>query len=169
MLDILNIFKHLMDLLKKDQNPTEVGLAIAFGFVMAFQPVSLLSVVIFVIFFVIKVNKAAGFLSLFLFKIIAVAVEPAVVPLGAFVLMDIPFLVPLWAKLRNIPIVPQTKFYNTAVMGGFLVGIIGFLPMFLGGKKAYIFYRDKVRDKIPFLRPKKKTGSVVSVTAGGAR
>lgn len=169
MLDIFNIFKHLMDLLKKDQDPTQVGLAVAFGFLMAFQPPTILSVLIFMIFFVIKVNKAAGFLSLFLFKIIAVAVEPLVVPFGAFVLMDVSFLVPLWTKLRNIPIVPHTKFYNTAVMGGLLVGIIGFIPMFIGAKKAYVFYRDNIREKIPFLRSKKKTGSVVSVIAGGAR
>ncbi|MBI4978387.1 MAG: TIGR03546 family protein [Spirochaetes bacterium] len=152
----LKIFTTILDLLKKDQNPTQVGLGVAFGLVMAFQPMTLLWVIIFMIFFVIKVNKASGFLSLFLFKIIAVCAEPLVVQAGAFVLEGIPALRPLWAQLRSTPFIPLTKFYNTAVMGGLVVGIVLFFPSFLFGKWAYAFYKDNLKEKIPFLKKSKK-------------
>lgn len=169
---MLKIILKVVKFLKDDANPHEVGLAFMYGFILGFQPFSLLSVVIFIIFFVTKTNKAAGFLGLAFFKLIAVLVEPAAVGLGAFFL-TMNALEPFWTALRNIPIVPLTKFYNTAMLGGTLFGLVGFFPAYLISKKLYIQYKDKIKERVVFLRSKKKKKKGASVesetTLGGGQ
>lgn len=145
---ILDFLSELGDFLKEDAKPVQVGLGFAFGFLMAFQPFSLLSIIFFLIFFVIKINKAAGFFGLALFKPLALLVEPLAVMLGALLLEDSEALLPLWTALRNTPVVPFTRFYNTAVMGGLVIGIVGFVPVVLIFRQLTIVYNDKLREKI---------------------
>lgn len=145
---ILDFFSELGSFLKEDAKPVQVGLGFAFGFLMAFQPFSLLSIIFFLIFFIIKINKAAGFFGLALFKVLALLVEPLAVMLGALLLEDTAFLLPLWTSLRNMPIVPLTRFYNTAVMGGLVIGVLGFVPVVLIFKQLTVIYNEKYREKI---------------------
>ncbi|HOJ63923.1 MAG TPA: TIGR03546 family protein [Spirochaetota bacterium] len=144
---IIKIISNFFKLLTEDAKPYQVGLGFAFGFLLGFQPATLLSFILFLIFWIIKVNKAAGILGLIIFKIIALIIEPLIVPIGSLFLEGIPALTPLWTKLRSLPIVPFTRFYNTAVMGGFIIGIVGFVPVFLGFRILYIYYKENLREK----------------------
>ncbi len=144
----LKIISNFLKLLTEDAKPYQVGLGFAFGFLLGFQPFTLLSFIIFLIFWVIKVNKASGILALVLFKIVAIIVEPLIVPIGSFVLEGIPALIPFWTMLRSMPIVPFTRFYNTSVMGGLIVGLIGFVPVFILFRNFYQYYKEKLQKKL---------------------
>ena len=145
---IIKLLSNFFKLFTKDNNPTQVGLGFAMGFLISFQPFTLLSVIFFFIFWIFKVNKTAGFISFFIFKFIAFLIEPLVVPIGSLLLEGIPSLEPFWTSLRSAPIVPYTEFYNTSVMGGLIVGIVGFIPVTLIFRKLYIIYKEKYREKI---------------------
>lgn len=153
---LLKPIKAILRFLRLDANPHYVGIATMFGFLIGFQPFSLYSVLLFIIFFIIKSDKSAWILSFLFFKIIANLIEPGISAVGSAFLEHIPALIPIWTALRNIPIVPLTKFYNTVAMGGFVIGIVFAVPMYFFGKWFYTFYNTHIRSRFKILQGKTK-------------
>ena len=53
-----------------------------------------------------------------------------------------------FTELYNMPIVPWTSFNNTVVMGGIILSIILFLPLYFLSLKIVSYYNIKLKDKI---------------------
>lgn len=141
---MIKIISNFVNFFTQDANPHQVALGFAMGFFMSIQPVSLISVIFFCFFFVIKVNKTAGFISMFIFGVFSIIIEPIIVILGAFILIDLEFLHNFWITLRNIPFIQVTRFYNTAVMGGFITGLLLFFPVYFLTKLVYNKYKKYI-------------------------
>lgn len=134
--------------LNSNSRPGEIGAGIAFGFLLALLQGSwAFRILVLVLTFFLKINKAAMLLSLLLFVPMAILLSPLLNPLGAFIL-TLPVLHDFFTYLYNLPLLPYTRFNNTLVMGGLAAGILLWPLVFFAGRRLVIGYRARIRDKI---------------------
>jgi uncharacterized protein (TIGR03546 family) len=65
-----------------------------------------------------------------------------------FAILTVPSLGDFFTRLFNTPFFFLTKYYNSIVMGGLVVGLVMFVPIYFLAKYLVDIYRDKVREKI---------------------
>lgn len=144
----LAILRQFIIGLLKENNPSQIGLGIAFGFVIGIIPKNNLTAqLIFIITMMTKANVPFAILSIFLFSSISFIFDKITDPVGYFILTQ-NSLADFFTKLYNMPIVPWTDFNNTVVLGGLVLGVLLFYPVYLLGRKFGIFYNERFRDKI---------------------
>ncbi len=145
---MISFIAKLIVALNSNSRPSELASGIAFGFLLALIPGSnLLWIGIFVITFFLKHNIAAMLLSMGLFKLFISVFDPFLDQIGWFVL-NIPQLNNFFTALNNIPLIPYSNFNNSMVMGGFIVGIILWLPVFFLCIFLVKIYRVKIAYRI---------------------
>jgi uncharacterized protein (TIGR03546 family) len=134
--------------LNNNSRPGEMASAIAFGFWLALIPGgNLLWIFLFIIAFLLKHNTGAFLFSLAIFRLLAPFFDHILDNAGFFVL-QLPVLQGFYTDLYNIPLVPYSNFNNSIVMGGFLLGLISWLPLFLLFLFLVKLYRKKVAPKV---------------------
>lgn len=145
---ILKQIFSLLKLLNSDTGENQIAMGIAMGLILGFSPVfSLQTVLVFICLFFFRIQMGAAFVSAFFFALIAYIFDPLCNSLGQVVL-ELEFLKGFYTTLYNMPIVPFTKFYNSIVMGSFVVALILFPFVFLGSKILIKKYRKTVVEKI---------------------
>lgn len=108
--------------------PGEVAAGIALGLLAALVPAgNLVWLALLLLVFFVKVNQAIFFVSMAVFKLLAGFLDPALDAVGWEVLRY-PALQDAFVTMANTPIVPWTRFNDTLVMGGFVVGLLALLP-----------------------------------------
>jgi uncharacterized protein (TIGR03546 family) len=138
----------LLAALNSNTRPGEIAGGVSFGFLLALQPgYTVFRIVLFILTFFLKVNLAAVLLFLFLFSIITPLLDGILDSLGGFIL-TLPALQSFFTSLYNIPLVPYTRFNNTIVMGGLVLGILLWLPIYVAGNRLIGLYRTTLRDRI---------------------
>jgi uncharacterized protein (TIGR03546 family) len=100
-----------------------------------------------VVAFLLKVHFPSALLALFLGSFVAPLLDPLLDIAGGWVLTR-PFLRTLWASLYAIPFVPWTRFNNTVVMGGLLVGLLLSVPVYVLARRGIHLYRERWRERI---------------------
>jgi uncharacterized protein (TIGR03546 family) len=149
MLIIAKLIRNILSALNSEESPNQVAVGFAYGALIGLLPLKgLLPPVLVFLSFLININLGMVALGTLLFKVIAFAVDPVANHLGYTLLTQIAALRPFWTRLYNMPIVPYTRFNNTIVLGSFVIGVIGMIPLFFFAKWAVLQYRAKVRDKI---------------------
>jgi uncharacterized protein (TIGR03546 family) len=134
--------------LNSNQRPGEIAGAAAFAFMLALMPSSnLLWMALFTLTFFLKINNAFMVVLLALFKIVAPLFDPLLHQVG-YAVLTIPNLKGFYASLYNTPLMPFTKFNNTIVLGGFITGIVLWIPMFVLFLWLVGIYRSKAAEKI---------------------
>jgi uncharacterized protein (TIGR03546 family) len=68
-------------------------------------------------------------------------------PLG-YALLTSDALTPLWTALYNMPVMPWTDFNNSVLLGGLIIGMVLFVPVYFAGRRFGVFYNDKFRDRV---------------------
>ena len=128
--------------------PWEIAAGIAFGFLLALQPgMTVVRLIILALVFMLKINMPALFFSLLLFGLASPVLDVPSDLLGGFVL-GLPFLKGFFAMLYNMPLVPYTRFNDTLVMGGLVLGILAWVPVFFLFRYLVNAYRNTLREKI---------------------
>lgn len=118
----------------KEKDPKSVGLAFAFGFILGLIPKNNLTAqIIFIFAFIFKTNIPFFFLSTIIFSYFSFLTDKITDPVGYFILTNKIFE-NFFVWMYNLPIVPWTDFNNTVVMGGIVVGIVLFYPVYLFSK-----------------------------------
>jgi len=165
---MVSFIAKLIVALNSNSRPSELASGIAFGFLLALIPGgNLLWIGIFVIAFFLKHNIAAMLLSLGLFRLFISVFDPLLDNIGGFIL-SIPQLYNFFTNLNNIPLFPYSNFNNSIVMGGFVLGIILWLPVFFFITFAVKIYRGKIASKIAgskFVKAIKKVPIISKVTS----
>jgi uncharacterized protein (TIGR03546 family) len=132
---MIKALARLIVALNANTRPAQIGAGAAFGLLLALVPGgNLLWIALFVVAFLIKMNLAAMFLLLGIFRLVVPFAEPA--------------LAPAFTALRNAPVVPWTRFSDTVVMGGFVAGLVLWVPVCLGFIALVKAYRAKLRERI---------------------
>jgi uncharacterized protein (TIGR03546 family) len=141
------IIKTITFLMSND-SPEQMGWGISIAILYSMMPgFNLLHLLIIFLVLILKVHLAGFLLFSFLFNLINYQLMYKVSLLGEYLLTQ-ESLKNFWTLLYNTPIVPFTRFNNTAVMGGFLLGIILLIPSKLLFTKLIILYRKKYQTKI---------------------
>ena len=131
-----------------NKKTSQIALAIAFAFVLALVPKTNLFWVSLLIFtFFIKLNQAVEMVFIAVFSLFLGFLDGFLDRIG-FAILTIPSLGDFFTKLFNSPFFYLTKYYNSLVMGGLVVGLAMFLPIYFLSKYLVEVYRDKVREKI---------------------
>ena len=128
--------------------PGEIAAGMAFGFLLALQPgMTVVRIVILAFAFMLKINMPALFFSLLVFALASPVLDIPVDILGGFVL-GLPALAEFFTSLYNMPLVPYTRFNDTLVMGGLVMGVLAWAPLFFLFRRLVGLYRNKLREKI---------------------
>jgi len=150
MIPFLNLPVKIVKLFTSNVSPSEVAAGVCLGLFMGFIPLNgPMAILLFVLFFVFKINRLATMLVLPIFKLFYVlGVSGLTESLGGFILINADFLAPVWNILTNLPIIALLDINNTLVAGGLLVSIILCYPVYIGSKKGIVVLRLKYFDKI---------------------
>jgi uncharacterized protein (TIGR03546 family) len=105
--------------------------------------VSPLNLIVLLVVFLLRVNLSAYFLGSAFFSGIAYLLDPLFHCIGLQVLTA-SALKPLWTALYNSSVWRLQRFNNTVVMGGIVVGLLGFIPFLLLSNVLIRKYRDHV-------------------------
>jgi len=138
--------------LNANTRSTEIGAAVAYAFVLALIPGgNLLWITLLVLSFFVRINNAMLFVFLAVFSLFAPVFDP-LTDLVGYAVLKAGFLGPLWTSLANVPFVPWTKFNNTLVMGGLVVGLVLFVPLTWAAGSLVKAWRSGVRERLDNLK-----------------
>lgn len=145
------ILKQLFGLLKMLNSETgtnQIAAGLAAGFVLGMTPFfSLQSVLIFICFFIFRIQMGAAFLAAFFFSLVAYILDPVFHTVGSAIL-EADGLQSLFTTLYNLPIVPLTRFNNSIVMGSGVVALVLSPFVFLISRYLIKHYRLQVVDRL---------------------
>lgn len=128
--------------------PAQVAGGIAFAFALAMIPsVNLLWILLLLLTLFIKINFAIELVFIPIFSFITPLLAEPAQAIGKAVLTT-EALKPFFTELKNTPLLPFTGFEYTGVTGGFILGLILWLPVFLVFLFLVGLYRKNLRDKI---------------------
>lgn len=145
----IKILKTIIGILNSQVSPNEVAFGAAIGAFIGLSPfMTLQNLVIFFLIFLLKVNVGSAFLSAGVFALIAGLFDPISDKIGYTLLVNLTSLNSFWTNLYNMPVVPFTKFYNTVVLGSFVLAIVLFIPVFLFSRWFITYYRANLKARV---------------------
>lgn len=138
----------IVAVLNSNQRPIEVGAAVATALLLALMPSgNLLWIALFLVGFFVRLNLGIELLFLAIFGLLAPLADAAVDSVGYWFL-TLPGLQGLFTALYGVPLVPFTRFNNSMVAGGLLLGVAAWVPFCLLGMQGVILYRRRLHPKI---------------------
>jgi uncharacterized protein (TIGR03546 family) len=141
---LIKLLLKLIKALNSNASPKQLAHGFALGAILGLTPaLSLHNILILLIIYILHVNIPIAIVSALLYKIIAILLSGYAHKLGLFILVAEP-LQSLWTTMYNLPIVPWSRFYNTVVMGSFVISLILYVPNLFIGKYFVIGYRKYV-------------------------
>ena len=141
----LKFVSDFFKVLRAGQTPAQIAGGFALGSMTGLVPtLTLQTLVIWLVVFILNVNLSAAFFAFTLFSMISYLLDPIFHWLGYQLLVEVAGLKGLWTTLYNAPIAPLTRFNNTVVLGSFVCSLVFFAPMFFGMKKFVVAYRTHV-------------------------
>ena len=119
-----------------DHGPRRIALGLAVGMVIGLVPKgNLIALALSLVLFGTTINPGAGLCAAFVFSWIAIAWEPFLHRAGMLVLTAQGWQ-DTYAAIYDLPFLPWTRLNNTLVVGGLLVGLYLFYPMYWFSLKA---------------------------------
>ena len=145
---ILKQVFNLVYLLHSETSTRSISVGLCCGIVLGFSPMlSLQSLLILGLLLLFRIQVGAALLSAVFFKLVGIPLVPLFDFTGNLILSQ-PELRPVFTWLYNLPLVPMTRFYNSVVMGGGIVGIVLTVPFYLLFGYLIDTYRSEVVDQI---------------------
>ncbi|MEL3904601.1 MAG: TIGR03546 family protein [Treponemataceae bacterium] len=144
--------------LNRNAHPGDIAHGVALGLILAILPKNnLLWPALFAFSIFVRMNKGAFFLSFIFFGFITPFWDVTIERLGFWVLSQ-PNMQSIYTTLDKIPFVGLTKFYNTMVAGGLLLGLILYVPVYIAVRLLVRLYRTKLQPKFAPLEDSKASG-----------
>lgn len=138
----------ILNILNSNKDPKEIALGVVlgmFGGLLAIAPVNL--IIVFLLLILLRAHSGMFFVSVGLFKLASLGLDPAGDALG-YAILTMPFLAGLFTAMMKIPLLPYTQFNNTVVMGDFIIALILIIPVWLLAIKGTAFYRKKLQPSV---------------------
>jgi uncharacterized protein (TIGR03546 family) len=149
MLTIVKLIQSLIKALHSEGTPGQLAAGIALGSIIGLTPlVNLHNAVVFALLVLLNVSFAGGLLGWALCVPIGFLLDPLFNWLGRTLLLDVPFLTPVWTSLYNMPVAPLTNFNNTVVLGSLVFALLAFIPLFLAARWAVARYRATIGERV---------------------
>jgi uncharacterized protein (TIGR03546 family) len=145
---IITWFAKVFVAINSNRKTSQIALAISFAFLLALIPkANLFWISLFTLTFFLKINQAVEMVFLAVFSLLFGFLDTFLDRIG-FAILTVPSLGDFFTKLFNTPFFFLTKYYNSIVMGGLVVGLLMFIPIYFLARYLVDIYRDKVREKI---------------------
>jgi len=145
----IKFIKSLISLLHSEVSPNQIAGGVALGAIVGLAPFSAFhSFLVIFLILLVQVNIGAATFGAGIFTLVGLALDPIANRIGFYLLVDKESLTPMWTYLYNLPIVPFTRFYNTAVLGNFVLSLILFVPVFFAVKIFIVQYRAKFQQRV---------------------
>ncbi len=126
----------------------QIAAGFACGVLLALVPAgNLLWFALFVLTFFFKLNYGVQLLAACVVKVIALALIPLLDAVG-WALLNLEGLRGAYTVLYNLPVAPLTRFNNTVVAGGLVVGLAAWIPLFFAMRAFVSVYRAKLAPRI---------------------
>lgn len=124
--------------LYRENSPTQLALGLIMGIWLASTPTFTLHGWIWLsLLFIVRLNFAVLTAAFLLFTPIFLLLTPVSDSLGQVILLKAPVIRPVLAGLFHAPIFPYTHFYNSVVMGNFLISLV-LTPILFFSAKIWI-------------------------------
>jgi uncharacterized protein (TIGR03546 family) len=145
----LKLIKNFLAVLRAGQTPSQIAAGFALGSILGLSPMlTLQGGLIWFVLLLLDINLSAGLLAITVFKLVAFLLDPAFHWVGYQVLVNVPALRDLWVWMYNAPVAPLTRFYNTVVMGSFVVALALSVPVYFGMRSFVVAYRTHIHSRI---------------------
>ena len=142
MLQIIRIIK----ILNSDTNPSAIASAISLAFITGLTPIiSLHNLVIFLIVLIFRVHLGTFILATVSFSLVGLALEPVIEAFGLAVLQNETYQ-SVWTSLYNTQFGRLSLFNYSTVMGGLIISLIGFIPLWLTATFVIKKYRENIME-----------------------
>lgn len=150
MLFFLTLPAKIVRLFDSNSSPSEVAAGVCLGMFLGFIPLNgPMAILLFVCFFVFKINRLAAMLVLPLFKLIyGLGAYHLADMLGGVMLIESVFLTGFWRVVTRMPVLALLDLNNTLVAGGLTMGIILCVPVYIYSKKGIVVVRERYFVKI---------------------
>ena len=150
MIPFIKLPAKIVKLFDLNTSPSEVAAGVCLSMFMGFIPLNgPMAIVLFLFFFLFKINRLAAMLILPVFKLFYITgVYKLTDWIGGVLLIDFNSLNFLWEWLTHLPIIAFLGLDNTLVTGGVVFSILLVIPVFFTARKGFILLRDKYFVKI---------------------
>ncbi len=147
------LFGKLIRILESGATPRRIACAFALGTIPGWTPVACLhNGIVLVLLCIFNVPFSAGILGFAVAGLLALMLDPFFHSIGYAVLVQLPFLKPLWTWLYNMPLAPLLRLNNTVVMGSLIFSAALFAPTVFFFKRFVIRYRTDWRKHVERLK-----------------
>lgn len=127
---LLNQLFKFFKLIHSETSTRQLSMGFGLGMFIGLTPLfSLCQVIFWLLFLTVRINLGATFISIALFKMVAILADEALNTIGLQVLR-LDALEPLWTVLYNSPVVPYSFFYNSVVMGSLITSTLLAVPLY---------------------------------------
>ena len=140
MFSFINIPARVLTILELNISPAEVAGGVCLGMFLGFIPLNgPMALLLFIFFFLFKINRFSTAITLPLFKLLYVLGASRLADrLGGYLLLDVNFLTGFWSYVTSLPILALLDLNNTLVSGGLTLSIILSPPVYLIARFIYI-------------------------------
>jgi len=141
---MLTMLAKLLKALNSESAPGQVALAFALAVLAGLTPLlSFHNLLVLLLAFIIRVNLSAFFLGVAFFSGLAYLIDPFSIRLGESLLNN-PGLADTWTQMYQSDFWRMTAFNNTLTLGGFVIGLVAFIPVFVVARLFVSMYREKL-------------------------
>jgi uncharacterized protein (TIGR03546 family) len=145
---MLGYLAKLIKALNSNAHPGEIAHAASLGLLLAFVPrANALWVFLFVLTLFLRINKGAFFLTLILFSFVVPLADRYTEAVGLWALTQ-PTLQDTFTMLYETPFMLLTRFNNTVVFGGLVVGLGCYIPFYIVSRLGVRLYRKTLQPKL---------------------
>lgn len=142
---MLSILAKLLKALNSEAAPAQIALALSLALIVALTPlISWLNALILLLALVVRINLSSFFVGVALFSLVALAVDPLSIALGER-LLTAPELRSFWTELYQNEFWRISGFNHTLLLGGLVISLVAFLPVFFVSKMLIVQYRGSLR------------------------
>jgi uncharacterized protein (TIGR03546 family) len=149
MLTLFKLIQSLFKALNSEGTPSQVAAGIALGSMFGLTPLlSLHNLMMIVVIFLFNVSVPGAIIGWLVFTPVGFALDPSFDSVGAFLLLDVPGLSPLWYAIAAIPVVPFTSFNNTVLLGSIVGWVMLAWPIFFLARWGVRTYRATLFERV---------------------
>ncbi|MFH1199381.1 MAG: DUF2062 domain-containing protein [Candidatus Omnitrophota bacterium] len=148
MFSFINIPARVLAILELNISPAQVAGGVCLGMFLGFIPLNgPMALLLFLFFFITKINRFSTVLTLPLFKLLYVlGVSNLAEKLGGYLLIDATYLVGFWRVVTHLPVLALLDLNNTLVAGGLALSAVLIIPVYLIARFIYVkFIAPKLR------------------------
>ena len=150
MLIFLNLPARIVRLFDSNYSSSEVAAGVCLGMFMGFIPLNgPMAILLFLCFFLFKINRLSAMLVLPFFKLIYfMGFYRFADIIGGIVLINADFLAGFWRIVTHFPVLSLLSINNTLVAGGLTISFVLLLPLYFGAKKFIDFSRERFFSRV---------------------